>query len=277
MPENRTAGYDEVPTIEEMKLAWEHVRRSSRTEVKDWLSINVYGYPSHTSQYLSLILTKLKRGKYEPGATYPFYRPKKDRSLRRFEFLQMDDRIVFQYLCNRLIRNSFKVLAELHTSRRVFGNMPTDPDRQSEWLFLPAFNRRKGDFIVANGQYDLFRNRVLLSFDEHLRQNRQGWLVRTDIRSFYYSVDHNQLFQLIEKHDWLPDETDQDLLRKCLEKWTPEPGKGIPVGYECSDYIGNLYLNGLDETLRIFAYIVMLMILTSLSMTSSKLRKCCSK
>ncbi|MCY4020555.1 MAG: reverse transcriptase domain-containing protein [Chloroflexi bacterium] len=111
---------------------------------------------------------------------------------------------------------------------------------------------RKNGFVLIQGQYDLFRDRVLSSFDEFAKVKEQGWLVRTDIRSYYYSVDHDQLLKLIEQHGWLPDEADRDLLRKCLEKWAPAPGKGIPVGYECSDYMGNLYLNSLDGTLKDF-------------------------
>ncbi len=252
MTVQQNAGYVNIPTIEEMKQAWTHITRSTRTEVKDRLALNIYGHPSHTSKYLSFVLDKLMRSEYIPSNSYPFYRPKKDRSLRRFEFLEMDDRIVFQYLCNRLIRFSYKTIAELYFARRVFGNIPIDPSKQSDWLFLRPFNLRTGGFVVANGQYDLFRNRVLQSYDEFKLKQRSTWLVRTDIRSFYYSVDHEKLLQLIEKHGWLPDEADRNLLRMCLAKWTPGPGKGIPVGYECSDYIGNLYLNRLDESLQDF-------------------------
>lgn len=252
MTVQQDASYVNVPTFEEMALAWNRVTRSARTEVKDWLALKIYGHPSHTSKYLSFILAKLQQREYEPADTYPFYNPKKDRSLRRFEFLDIDDRIVFQYLCNRLITFSFKTITGLNSSHRVYGNIPIDPDHKSPWLFQRPFNLRSSGFVLANGQYDLFRNRVLLSFDEFVRRKQQGWLVRTDIRSYYYSVDHNQLFKLIEKRGWLPDKADKDLLRKCLVKWAPESGKGIPVGYECSDYIGNLYLNDLDETLKYF-------------------------
>ncbi len=252
MNEQNDVGYVNAPSSKEIERAWKHVVRSTRTEVKDWLALRIYGHPAHTSKYLAQVMEKLQKREYKPANAYPFYIPKKDRSLRRFEFLAMDDRIVFQYLCNRLIKCSYKKIAELYSARRIFGNIPIDPEKQSDWLFLPPFNRRRGGRIVENGQYDLFRQRVLLSFDKFVRHKRQGWLIRTDIRSFYYSVDHNQLFKLIENNDWLPDKADRDLLRKCLEKWTPELGKGIPVGYECSDYIGNLYLNSLDEILKGF-------------------------
>ena len=235
-----------------MELAWIHVTRSTRTEVKDWLALQIYGHPSHVSKYLSFISEKLKRKEYKPSKTFPFYSPKKDRSLRRFEFLEMDDRIILQYFCNRLIKYSFKIIAELYSSHRVFGNIPIDPALRSKWLFQRAFNLRKNGFVLIHGQYDLFRNRVLSSFDEFAQDKEQGWLVRSDIRSYYYSVDHDQLLKLIEQRGWLPDEADRDLLRRCLEKWAPAPGKGIPVGYECSDYMGNLYLNSLDEILKDF-------------------------
>ena len=252
MTEQHTIPCISVPTIEELERAWTHVTRSTRTEVKDWLALQIYGHPSHTSKYLSFILDKLHQGEYQPAGTNPFYKPKKDRSLRRFEFLDMDDRIVFQYLCNRLIKFSFRVIAELHSSHRVYGNIPIGPELKSQWLFQRPFNLQSNGLILANGQYDLFRNRVLASFDEFALHQGQGWLIRTDIRSYYYSIDHDQLFKLIRNHNWLPDKADTDLLRRCLKKWAPAPGKGIPVGYECSDHIGNLYLNCLDETLKDF-------------------------
>ena len=239
-------------TFEDMELAWEHVRRSKRWEVKDWLSLKIHGHPDYIEKYLSLLSDSLNEGNYFPSEAYHFYHPKTDRSLRRFEFLYMDDRLVYQHLCNLLIRGSYGSVIDLHRSQRVFGNIPIDPSIRMPFVFRRVFNERKEDGSLLYGQYDLFRLRVLESYDEYKDHEGQPWLVRTDIRSFFYSIDHEKLITLLEERGWLPDVGDRALLCKCLSKWTPEQGKGIPVGYECSDYIGNLYLSDLDMALKDF-------------------------
>ena len=239
-------------TIEEMKLAWEHVRRSVRPEVKDWLSLKIHGHPDYFEKYLSMLSDRLSKGNYSPSDAYHFHHPKTDRSLRRFEFLNMDDRLVYQHLCKLLIRDSYGTVIDLHCSQRIYGNIPIDPSKRMPYVFRRVFNEKQDDGSLLYGQYDLFKCRVFESYDEFKNHEGQPWLVRTDIRSFYYSVDHEKLAVLLEKRGWLPNADDRDLLCKCLSKWTPEQGKGIPVGYECSDYIGNLYLNDLDNALEDF-------------------------
>lgn len=239
-------------TLDDLKFAWEHVRRSVRAEVKDWLSLKIHGHPDYIEKYLSLLTNRLKDGNYVPYDAYHFYHPKTDRSLRRFEFLEMDDRIVYQHLCNLLIRNSYETISDLNHCQRIFGNIPIDPANRSPYVFRRVFNERQNDGSIRYGQYDLFRSRVLGSYEEFKKHQGRPWLIRTDIRSFFYSVDHEKLMKTLGESGWLADVGDLDLLCKCLSKWTPEPGKGIPVGYECSDYIGNLYLNDLDKALEDF-------------------------
>ena len=44
-----------------------------------------------------------------------------------------------------------------------------------------------------------------------------------------------------------------DILKQCLAEWNDGSDQGIPIGYECSDLIGNLFLVSLDEALSDFA------------------------
>ena len=239
-------------TIEEMELAWEHVRRSRRSEVKDRLALNIYGYPSHTRKYLSLLMEKLQQGTYEPRCASHFYKPKTDRSPRCYAFLDMDDRLVYQVLCNRLISSTFDKFIVLNRQQRVYGNIPIDPADKNDYVFRPPFDISRSSEVVVNGQFDLFRHRVLNSYDEFATPNKRSWFVRTDIRSYYPSVDHKTLDKFVKEHGWLSDKFSRELLMKSLAKWAKGTGKGIPVGYECSDYIGNLYVRDLDDALRDF-------------------------
>ena len=68
--------------------------------------------------------------------------------------------------------------------------------------------------------------------------------------SYFPSIDHTTLVDLIANREWMSDADACKLLFECLAAWTLDPGKGIPIGYECSDYIGNLYLIDLDMELR---------------------------
>lgn len=258
MTDAKNSNFQISLTLDDLKFAWEHVRRSVRTEVKDWLSLKIHGHPDYIEKYLSLLLDRLKQGNYFPSDAYHFYHPKTDRSLRRFEFLEMDDRIVYQHLCNSLIQNSYKAVFDLNHCQRIFGNIPIDPSVRSPFVFRRVFNETQDDGSIRYGQYDLFRKLVLNSYNEFKKHQGQPWLVRTDIRSFFYSIDHKKLMTSLDERGWLPDVGDRDLLGKCLNKWTPEQGKGIPVGYECSDYISNLYLYDLDfalEDFRVHRYV----------------------
>ena len=252
MVTDRNGAILEYLTCGDIELAWKHLQHSTRREVKDWLALAIYGHPDLESNYLKSLLRKLQLNNYEPRDAYHFDRPKSDRSLRRFSFLDMDDRLVYQLLCNILISKSYDVLAKLHCRGRLYGNLPNDPVHRSEHVFRPVFGISEPGGMRVSGQYEMFKFRVLTSYDEFSTYEGQPWLLRTDIRSFYPSIDQRHLLSLIEKWGWLPDQPTIDLLQKCLKKWGAADRKGIPIGYECSDYLGHLYINGLDKKLMDF-------------------------
>ena len=252
MATDHTRMYVKSLTLKDMELAWERIRRSKRREVKDRLALRIYGHQNHVSKYLTLLMEKLRREEFEPSEAHHFYQPKSDRSLRRFAFLGMDDRVVYQLLCNALILNSIDIICNLNREARVFGNIPIESAENTPHVFEPPFNITTRHGRLYRGQYDRFRNTVIRSYEQFLEDDEESWLVRTDIRSFFPSVDHTFLLDLVRHKKWLPDASAYDLLQECLAEWTPDCGKGIPVGYECSDYIGNLYLHDLDVALHGF-------------------------
>ncbi len=242
----------EYLTYGDIELAWKRLQHSTRREVKDWLALEIYGHPDLESNYLTTLLRTLQFDNYEPHDAFHFDRPKSDRSLRRFSFLDLNDRLVYQLLCDILISNSYDVLAKLHCAGRLYGNLPNDPVHRSKHVFRPVFGISEPGKLPVSGQYEMFKFRVLTSYDEFSAHEGQPWLVSTDIRSFYPSIDQKHLLSLIKKWGWLPDQPMIDLLQKCLKKWGAADRKGIPIGYECSDYLAHLYINGLDKNLMDF-------------------------
>ena len=153
MANDENMQFPESVTSHDMDLAWEHVRRSKRWEVKDWLALRIYGYPSHRSKYLSLLHgeAEARRICTTPSVS-TFTTPRPTGHIARFAFLDMDDRLVYQVLCNILIENSFKTFRKLNRQNRVFGNIPLVPAKESSFVSEPPFNIRSRDGGMYNGQ-----------------------------------------------------------------------------------------------------------------------------
>ncbi len=99
-------------------------------------------------------------------------------------------------------------------------------------------------------------DRLRYFMQRHYRKHGcQGWVLKCDIRKFFYSIDHdvlkiklNKLFKGNNDIDWL--------LEQIIDS---APNPGIPLGNQTSQWFANFYLSGLDhfikEKLRIKHYI----------------------
>ncbi len=235
--------FDAFVSDENLNLAWKRLTHSVRREVKDWLGLQAYAPQLDTH---IVILQNSLRSEYEPSQAYSFYKTKQDRSLRRFSFLTMDDRLVYQAICNVLIENSHREIFDLSKAGKLFSNIPTPPYEKSPYTFRRPFTSRFG---LHQGQYNRYREQVLCSYREFKGAHNDAWLVRTDVRSYFPSIEHSRLQEMLKENKWLGDDQTRVILKRCLAKWQVEPGKGIPIGYECSDQIGNMFLLPLDTAL----------------------------
>ena len=246
MSDNIKCGFEQLVSVENMRLAWKRLTHSIHRDVKDWLGLQAYAPQIDTHIQ---ILQKSLTPEYKPSEAYMFFKTKQDRSLRRFSFLTMDDRFVYQALCNVLIENSYNELSVLADDGKIYANIPTPLKDRSPYVFERVFANR---YSKSEGQYDKFRGQVLRSKREFVENYENTWLVRTDVRSYFPSIDHGRLYNLLKCRNWLADKQTRQVLMDCLKKWEVERGKGIPIGYECSDQIGNIFLIPLDEALADF-------------------------
>lgn len=92
---------------------------------------------------------------------------------------------------------------------------------------------------------------------QHLR--RWPWVVQTDVRAYFASIDHDRLFtEVIQRRVKHPKV--QALLWRILQRWpNPERGRGLPIGALTSQYFANSYLDAVDryltEHLRVAGYV----------------------
>lgn len=97
-------------------------------------------------------------------------------------------------------------------------------------------------------QYNNFVNSV-----ERLYRKGNAWIASIDIVSFYDTIDHERLIQILWKYCRCKrDNKFENLLRECLSKWSAHTvdvkmSRGIPQGSNASDFLANLFLYELDK------------------------------
>lgn len=79
-------------------------------------------------------------------------------------------------------------------------------------------------------------------------KNKNYWILKCDIKKFFYNIDQNILYQIIDKYFY-----DKEILEftKILIYDKKNPSKvGIPIGNFTSQYYANIYLNELDQFIK---------------------------
>ena len=76
----------------------------------------------------------------------------------------------------------------------------------------------------------------------------KGYVLKADIRHYFYSIDHEVLISILRKK--IKDEDFIWLIRKVLENFEIEKGKGLPLGNYTSQFFANVYLNELDQFVK---------------------------
>ncbi|MCC6616592.1 MAG: TIR domain-containing protein [Anaerolineae bacterium] len=224
-------------TYDNFSLAWRRIRNSPITTTKDRLGLKIFSQSLNI--HIERLIRDLAAGYYEPELPSLLYLPKKSGRLRPFTLLHMRDRLVYQAIGNILIRNVYE---ELKATADIKVFSPVLAGVNGDYVFYPSL--RKGDDF--EGQFLKFTRRQA----ELIDSGNFTWVVQADIASFYPSIDHSLLIQKLASDGWL-DERSCDLLRRCLRIWSSDDllsqvNKGLPIGYETSDLLANLFLQELN-------------------------------
>lgn len=77
---------------------------------------------------------------------------------------------------------------------------------------------------------------------------RNYWYLKSDIRKYFESIDHDILIMELEKG--IKDTGLMNLLVKIIREVGSLPGRGIPIGNLTSQYFANFYLNKFDHYIK---------------------------
>ncbi len=164
------------------------------------------------------LLNNIKNKKYHLGKYYNFkvYEPKE----RLIKALPYVDRIVHQwyieefikpYIVPKFINTTFACLVDKGTHKAV----------ESVQNQMREFKRNYGDF----------------------------WVLKCDIRKFFYSINPYILFDIMKKY--ISDKALLDFTRLLIfDGRKPDDKIGIPIGNYTSQFFANIYLNELDQYVK---------------------------
>lgn len=238
-----------------LHLAWRRLLSSPILDTKDRLGLKIFS--AETSQHIEALRLDLDRGTYEPSPQMPLRSLKDDGAYRIKQFLSMRDRIVYQAIGNIIIENCTEDINQ-HANKTIFAHLPTNKRKDgtySDFTFRRTFSNG-----VERGQYDKFLDTVYRDIKE-ASTREDAWLVQTDIASYYPSIDHQILRQLLIQNGWLKNERLLDLLMRGLSVWArvdPDhpTAQGVPIGYETSELLATLYLLdiGTDSSLGFLSH-----------------------
>lgn len=221
-------------SIQNFKLSWERVIRSSHIENKDRIALRVFA--ANVDFYLEALIDEIRTNTYAPSEAYKLYLPKSSGTLRTIPVLSMRDRVVYQAMANLIVREA-KPHLSVYSDRNVFAHLPQD--NNSLFPTMPWLEQ----FTNFSKKY------------EGIWNEGNQWVVDADISAFYSSIDHQLLIDLI-RQKWISDEDFLGLLKLCLTKWSPhehgpELNSGLPQGYEASDLLATLFLLPIDEKMSV--------------------------
>lgn len=132
-----------------------------------------------------------------------------------------------------------------------------------ESIFEPTFYAHSYSCRKNKGTHKGVLALRRLALKESRNNQRTCWALKCDIKKFFASVNHNILFEILQRK--IKDQDFLDLLWKIIDSFSsdktinPADKKGIPIGNLTSQFFSNIYMNELDQfikhTLKVQYYI----------------------
>lgn len=232
--------YEKFISKENFILAYTRLKTVKRNEYKEFYYKDFEAFELFFEENIEQLICEAKEGIYKPSTGEKYYIPKKKNLARPITMLCLLDQIIYQAITN-VIADEFYPLMSRYFNINTFGNIfkPTEVDNKiffyekwkSQWK---KFKEQKRKYYAEGYEYT----------------------VEFDIASFYDTIDHFVLFDILSKNK-IENEL-INLLKNCLSQWTITPTTkfgfkkscGIPQGPISSAFYAEVYLYNLDEEMR---------------------------
>lgn len=212
---------DKVYRSENLRTAWEHVRKRGGCAGIDKVSIGLFA--SRAEKRIERVSEQLREGRYEARPVKRVWIPKGGGQLRPLGVPTIIDRVVQTSLRNVI-----------------------------EPIFERKFEAGSYGFRPGRGCKDALRE-----VSRGLKAG-QTWIVEVDIEKYFDSIDRERLMDLVAEE--IADGSVLNLIRQYLEqdvmdgatRWRPEAG--TPQGAVISPLLANIYLHPVDVAMRSDGY-----------------------
>ena len=134
--------------------------------------------------------------------------------------------------------------------QRIIYKLPFNPDRVVQHALMNVLEHIWNGLFI----YDSYACRVGKGIHAASRRTMDfiratgpgAYCLKMDIRKFYPSIDHDILFEIVQRKIKCPDTL--WLLKDII--YSIPGGKNVPIGNYTSQWLGNLYMNELDQFLK---------------------------
>lgn len=148
---------------------------------------------------------------------FKIYEPKE----RIIEALPYKDRVVLMALCSNIIEPKFE-------KRLIYDNV--------------ACRKGKGTYFGIK-RLEKFLHCYYKKFGTN-----KGYVLKCDIRKYFQSINHEVLFNKLEKENFDKDEL--WILKLIIDSKNQETGIGLPIGNQTSQWFGLYYLDQIDRLIK---------------------------
>lgn len=197
-----------VISLENLFAAWREFKKGKTGKIE------VQEFMFNLEDNIFKLHNELKEGNWKPDSYEAFY--VRDPKLRHIHKATIRDRVFNQAL--------FRVLYQIFDKGFISDSY--------------SCRERKGT------------HRGVIKLQRYIRKisrnyTKPAFALKCDVRKFFDNVDHEILFEIIERR--VTDPNVLSLIRMILESFETSPGVGLPLGNVTSQLFANVYLNELDQ------------------------------
>ncbi len=234
--------YETFLTNENFQLAFLRLKTASKNLYKTIYYEDLKLFGLYIDENISTVINNIQQDIYKPEKCHKIFIPKKDNLVRPLSMLTFIDLLVYQAIVNVIADTSYDIISPYY-DKIIFGNIVNTskcPETDKPF-FYKSWKRKWKRFNEISK--DHFSNGYI-------------YLSEFDIASFFDTIDHNILCELLENTFSVEKDLLQ-LLSKCLETWTADSNTksfkskhGIPQGPISSPFLADLYLFYIDSEIK---------------------------